>query len=443
MPYSFQLHTATSGQTTFSFASIDGFVTADDLSVYVNGVLQATSGVYTVNTTTFNVVFLSGRTAGDTVLVRRFTDALRADREVDFVDGSILTAADLDNSALQLLYLVQEGLDEAKEFCLRLNDALTAWDAKNKKITNVATPTLGTDAVNKDYVDNVAFGGISGAANTVFATPNGASGSASLRTLVGNDVPVLNSIRAPTGSLSMSSQKIINLLDPTLAQDATTKNYCDTTFLNPNPAIYTSTYSGPAGAQTYSTTSGVVTNPTSGAVRIQLNVNLLPIRRVSFVDGIIGPVDGSNAGPHWFALSNSTGSNIVVRMLFAKFDWLSARLPTFGLAVQAPQGWDIPEESLPSGYDPSASGGPGVFGAWSASGSWGTGLITVNANSLYKFWRNDDPTQWTGSHGTGEAIVGIGASVDQANGSPPNATSTYGYRNGCYARITAVLIRMN
>lgn len=441
MPYSFQLHTATSGQTTFSFASIDGFVTADNLRVYVNGVLQATSGVYTVNTTTFNVVFNTGRTAGTSVLIRRFTDALRADREVDFVDGSILTAADLDNSALQLLYLVQEGLDEAKEFCLRLNDALTAWDAKNKKITNVATPTLGTDAVNKDYVDNVAFGGISGAANTVFATPNGSSGSASLRTLVGNDVPVLNSIRAPTGSLSMSSQKIINLLDPTLAQDATTKNYCDTTFLNPNPAIYTSTYSGPAGAETYSTTGGVVTTPTSGAVRIQLNVNLLPIRRVSFVDGIIGPVDGSNTGPHWFALNNATGSNIVVRMLFAKFDWLAARLPQPGFAIPSPLGWDNPEESEPSGYNSTV--GPGVFGAWAATGSWGTGLITVNANSLYKFWRDGYPGQWVGTHGTGEYVLGVGASVDQPNGSPPYATSTYGYRNGCYARITAVLIRMN
>ena len=90
---------------------IDGYVTAADLRVYVNGVVQSTSGVYTVNTVASSVTFLSGRAAGDTVLIRRFTDALRADREVNFEDGSILTATDLDNSALQLLYLVQEGLD--------------------------------------------------------------------------------------------------------------------------------------------------------------------------------------------------------------------------------------------------------------------------------------------------------------------------------------------
>lgn len=453
MPYSFQLHVATAGQTgPFSFSNIDGYVTAADLRVYVNGVLQPTSGVYTINTTTSIVTFLSGRTAGDVVLIRRFTAALRDDREVDFVDGSILTAADLDNSALQLLYLVQEGLDEAKEFCLRLNDALTAWDAKNKKITNVGTPTLSTDAATKGYVDAAAFGALSGAANQVMATPDGTSGSLSVRSLVAADIPTLTAAKisdfdtqvrtsrldqmaSPNTSLSMATNRIINVVDPVSSSDAATKNYCDTTFLNPNPAIYTSTYSG----VTYSTTSGVVTTPTSGAVRIQLNVHLLPIRRVSFVDGIIGPVDGSNNGPHWFALNNSTGSNIVVRMLFAKFDWISARLPAPGFTVQPPQGWDSPEQNIPSGY---STTGPGVFGAYTSGNSWATGLITVNANSLYKFWK-DDPSQWTGSHGTGEATVPIGASIDQPNGFVPNATSNYGYRNGCYARMTAVLIRMN
>jgi hypothetical protein len=38
----------------------------------------------------------------------------------------------------------------------------------------------------------------------------------------------LNNIEVATGSVSMNSQKIVALLDPTLAQDAATKAYADT-----------------------------------------------------------------------------------------------------------------------------------------------------------------------------------------------------------------------
>lgn len=321
MPYSFQLHTATSGQTVFSFASIDGFVTSDDLRIYVNGIVQATSGVYTVNTTTSNVTFLSGRTAGDTVLIRRFTAALRADREVDFVDGSILTATDLDNSALQLLYLVQEGLDEAKEFCLRLNDALTAWDAKSKKITNVDTPAAGTDAANKNYVDTAALGGITGAANQVLATPNGASGSASVRSLVAADIPTITSVKvsdfdtqvrtsrlnemaAPNASVSMNSQKITTVLDPTSAQDAATKAYVDSVVFNLNPQ-----------------TNVNATNISTAAFKIEIDLAAIEPRRLAQINTTLTISPTYTNTTHFIRLKNTGATSVKCMILWSEFTW--------------------------------------------------------------------------------------------------------------------------
>jgi hypothetical protein len=451
MPYSFQLHTATAGQQNFSFSQIDGFVTTADLRVYVNGTLQSTSGVYTINTATSNIQFISGRTAGDVVLIRRFTAALKADREVDFDDGSILTAADLDNSALQLLYLVQEGLDEAKEFCLRLNSNLTNWDAISKKITNLSTPTVATDAATKAYVDAAAFGSVSGAANLVFATPNGTSGTVALRALVDVDIPSLlaskisnfdtqvrtsrlDQMAAPTASVSMNSQKIINVLNPTDAQDAATKNYCDITFLNPDPQVYTSTYS----SGSYSNTSNIVTNLATGGntSQLRLNLSVLPVRRLCVVDGIVGPFNGTATGPHWFSVYNSTGAAIRIRIYQAHFDWVANKSPWAGLNPQAPNPWETPWKS-PNKYNEFAAQNP-----FTSSVAYSDGLYTVAAGADFKFWRDEgaSPTYWT----TGSHTDGLGQATAVTGGIGPvvAATIVNGVREGTYARIAMTLIRM-
>src|SRR5262245_48184086 len=65
------------------------------------------------------------------------------------------------------------------------------------------------------------------------ANKDGAVGTASMRTIgtgaqqamAGNRT--LNSITAPTGSLDMNGQRIINLLDPIGSNEAATKNYVD------------------------------------------------------------------------------------------------------------------------------------------------------------------------------------------------------------------------
>ena len=69
----------------------------------------------------------------------------------------------------------------------------------SQSITNLANATLATDALNRQTGDSRYY----------LATTT------------------LNSITAPSASLSLNSQNIINLLDPTTAQMAATKNYVD------------------------------------------------------------------------------------------------------------------------------------------------------------------------------------------------------------------------
>ena len=127
------------------------------------------------------------------------------------------------------------------------------------KITNVAAPTLTTDAVNKTYVDSGFY------ANTVplnLITAPAASVALNAQKITGlanptlaqdattkayvdggfyaNTVP-LSSITAPSASLSLNSQKIINLATPTLATDAATKAYVDAAVASDSEIVSAST----------------------------------------------------------------------------------------------------------------------------------------------------------------------------------------------------------
>lgn len=92
----------------------------------------------------------------------------------------------------------------------------------SNKITNLVTPTAGTDAATKAYVDNSATspvvtlsGAISGSGNT------GTTINTTLNT-------TLNNIPAATADLNLNSHKITSLAIPTISTDAATKGYVDT-----------------------------------------------------------------------------------------------------------------------------------------------------------------------------------------------------------------------
>ncbi|TDE48476.1 hypothetical protein E0H99_16795, partial [Flavobacterium sp. GT3P67] len=112
----------------------------------------------------------------------------------------------------------------------------------NHKIINLANPSTGTDATNKSYVDGL-FG-----SPTLLALPNNSLfvGNASNKAAaVSKNLVPISGFANATANISLgngiTNYKIVNLLDPTVAQDAATKFYVD------NKAFAPSNISLPTG----------------------------------------------------------------------------------------------------------------------------------------------------------------------------------------------------
>jgi hypothetical protein len=103
------------------------------------------------------------------------------------------------------------------------------------KIVSLADPTLAQDASTKNYVDtrNIALtGAITGSGNLSSGNITTTLTNIIPSQVTGFDTQVrtsrLDQMSIPTSSLNLNTQKLINVLDPTSAQDASTKNYVDT-----------------------------------------------------------------------------------------------------------------------------------------------------------------------------------------------------------------------
>ena len=117
-------------------------------------------------------------------------------------------------------------------------DANSNLNVNFHKIVSLLDPTLAQDAATKNYVDTKT--GTQSVSLTGAITGSGQLGS-DIATTLTNIIPAqvtgfdtqvrtsrLDQMSIPTASLNLNSQKLINVLDPTNLQDASTKNYVDT-----------------------------------------------------------------------------------------------------------------------------------------------------------------------------------------------------------------------
>jgi len=130
---------------TTNFSVTFSYIQQSHVKVYLDGVLKTVTTDYTwFNPTT--IQFLVAPGAG--VVVRIERETTNTARLVDFQDAGNLTEYDLDTSADQLFYLVQEAQDDFTDLALSL-DTDDKWNAESKIIKNVADPVADQDAATK------------------------------------------------------------------------------------------------------------------------------------------------------------------------------------------------------------------------------------------------------------------------------------------------------
>ncbi|QDP59098.1 MAG: putative tail fiber protein [Prokaryotic dsDNA virus sp.] len=228
-PFSFARYvsTGTAGPYAINF----DYLSSEHLSVLIDGEIQSSS-TYTLDTNTDNVTFNSSVPNGSVVLIQRTTPKGKTGFQndvADFSDGSILTAADLDQATLGLLFVAQEADDGGTTNALNKDKTDLKWDAKEQAIKNLATPTSGLEAATKDYVDAIASFGAPSSLQLYSFTTDGSTtytmdpepGSSDPRTFI---VDVGGVLQRPTTDFTISNNVLTFGSAPDSGQTLTVRN---------------------------------------------------------------------------------------------------------------------------------------------------------------------------------------------------------------------------
>ena len=147
-----------------------------------------------------------------------------------------------------------------------IGDGDTLTIAGSTGIDTVASAT-GVVTVNLDLCElDAPKGDIDPTKDTLA----GCFGSANGKVVI--DTIPLSAFAKPGGNLDMNNKKIVDMADPTSAQDASTKNYVDTTFAGSGSLIYQGGYDATTAAPTTaSTKKGFTYAVTKGGTGVPAN----------------------------------------------------------------------------------------------------------------------------------------------------------------------------
>lgn len=259
MPYSYVTYTATAGQTAFGPITFTGGAALRDshIKAYVNGNLVSATVSGSLSSPT--VTLSSGASAGNTVKIARETPVIESQRIINFNDGDVLTASDLDESSLNALYAAQEARDRADDVNTSVTGAVTSVFGRTGAVTQQTgdyTAAQVTNAVTTDTTQTITGAKTFSAAATFSSTAK--SGAGTIGTSgAGCDLSPTGTIRAQA-----TSGNAYEVWD---SSSGTASRVSLVTYLG--GAIFTSgritALSGTGNRAVYSDGNGILTNSSS------------------------------------------------------------------------------------------------------------------------------------------------------------------------------------
>ena len=201
MPLSSVLYTADGNTNQFDITF--SYIDSTHVKVFVDNV-EDTNFTF-VNTSRIQ----TSSTPANTKVVKIERQTPTSARLVDFQDGSVLTETDLDKSANQNFFIVQENADDIADKLGKNNAGL--FDGDNKRITNVADPVDNSDVVTKSFLitseNNAATSATAAASSATAAASSATSASSSASTATTKASEASTSATSASTSASTATTK--------------------------------------------------------------------------------------------------------------------------------------------------------------------------------------------------------------------------------------------